>query len=339
MTEVKQAQAPEKGSVQIYACGGAGINISSMFEEFRGQSDLGIASVEVSYLDTSRSNLKPSMAEKNVFILGDVVENVDGSGKDRSSNSAAIQKHMAAILQAHRPGYVNVVVTSLSGGSGSVIAPVLVHNLLKEDKMVIVIAVGVAKTGKEIANTKATLQSFERIAEVTGKPVVLSYHENSKQTPPSAVDSAIAEMITAISVMFSRQNTGLDTMDMYKFLNFNDKVTSYPAHLASLFTETGEMGEDKGEGVIAVATAAVDNDNVGVDFVTPYGCYGILPRGVGEDVIDRAPLHLVIKAYAFNEIAGRLNGLLTEIERNAKARVNESALAGAKLEGDDFLVI
>ena len=99
------------------------------------------------------------------------------------------------------------------------------------------------------------------------------------------------------------------------------------------------MGEEEGEGVIAVATAAVDNDNVGVDFVTPYGCYGILPRGVGEDVVDRAPLHLVIKAYAFNEIASRLNGLLTEIERNAKARLNESALAGANLEGDDFLVI
>lgn len=333
MSEIKTAI---KGDLQVYACGGAGINISSIFEEFRGVADKGMAVVDLTYLDTSRSNLRPEMKEENVFILSDVVENVDGSGKDRTANSEAIQRHMGAILQKHRPGYVNVVVTSLSGGSGSVIAPVLVHNLLKEGKMVIVIAIGVAKTGKEIGNTMATLQSFERVSTINKKPVVMAYFENCKETPPSAVDSSVAEMITAISVLFSRENNGLDTKDMYNFLNFNDKVTSYPAHLAQLTTTSGEITD--GTGVISVATAAIDNDNIGVEFVAPYGCYGILPREVASSVADRAPLHLIVKAYAFNGIAARLNELLEEIKREAAARVAESSLVTKPASDDEILV-
>lgn len=339
MTQANQATLAEKGNVRIYACGGAGINIGSLFEEFRGVDDKGTAIVSPSYLDTSRSNLKPNLKEDDVFILSDVLEGVDGSGKDRSANAAGIQRHMAAILQKHRPGYVNVVICSASGGSGSVIAPVLVNNLLKEGKMVIVLCIGVAKTGKEISNTLATMQSFERVATATGKPVVMAYFENNKETPPSKVDESAAELITAISVLFSRENTGLDTMDMFKFLNFNDKVTSYPAHLAGLTMAHGELTAEGNENVISVATAAIDDDNVGVDFVVPYGCYGLLPAGTGKDIVERAPLHLCTRAYAFNDLAKRLGGIKQDLERAAQSRVDESALKTGPVEGDDILVL
>lgn len=339
MNQANQAALVEKGNVRIYACGGAGINIGSLFEEFRGFDDKGVAVAQPAYLDTSRSNLKPSLKDEDIFILSDVLDGVDGSGKDRSANAAGIQRHMPAILQKLQPGYVNVVICSASGGSGSVIAPVLVNNLLKEGKMVIVLCIGVAKTGKEISNTLATMQSFERVATATGKPVVMAYFENNKETPPSKVDEAATELITAISVLFSRENTGLDTMDMYKFLNFNDKVTSYPAHLAGLTMAHGELVAEGNENVISVATAAVNDDNVGVEFVVPYGCYGLLPAGVSQDVVGRAPLHLLTHAYAFNDLAKRLTDVKQGLERAAQSRVDESALKTGPVEGDDILVL
>jgi hypothetical protein len=65
MTQTNQATLAEKGNVRIYACGGAGINIGSMFEEFRGLNDKGTAVVQPSYLDTSRSNRKPSRSRRS----------------------------------------------------------------------------------------------------------------------------------------------------------------------------------------------------------------------------------------------------------------------------------
>jgi hypothetical protein len=47
-----------------------------------------MAEIDTVYFDTSRSNLKPGLPEDKVYILPEV----DGSGKERRQNSAAILK-------------------------------------------------------------------------------------------------------------------------------------------------------------------------------------------------------------------------------------------------------
>jgi hypothetical protein len=317
-----------RGNICLFACGGAGINIGSAFENFRGHVEPGMASISTVYLDTSRSNLKPNLAEDHIYILENA--NSDGSGKERRQNSGPIMKSVKEMLQKHKPGYVNVILSSASGGTGAVIAACLTNELLAKDEMVVNITVGVLDSGKEIENTLDTLRSYEGIVEKTKKSVVVAYFENNTETPPSKVDEKITELVSAISVIFSRQNEGLDTRDKYNFLNV-DRMTSYKAHAVGLETYAGELNKDEHDATITVASAVTNKDNRGIDFLVPYTCYGVLPAEISSEITSQSPIHLVTKAYPFNEISRTLRGHLNDMQRAAEARTVQSEV----LEGND----
>lgn len=333
-TQVTQDKLPPKGLVRIFACGGCGVNIASALEEFRDQQEIGMAEVDIIYVDTSRSNLKQNLPQEKIYLL----DGADGSGKERKHNSAAILKHAKEILQLHKPGYLNIVLSSASGGSGSVLAPVLANEMLAADNLVIGITIGVSDTGVEIKNTLDTLRSYEGVSAAQNKPVMMAYFENNRKTMPSAVDADVHRLLTAICVLFSRENTGLDTRDMYNFLNF-ERVTSYPAHMASLSLAEGVLSEESGEGVIAIASAVISNDDRGIEFAPPYGCYGILPAKTSPTLTNLPPIHLVAKAFSFNEQAHRLNAMLDEMKREAEARTASSALTTNSGGTGGFLVL
>ena len=75
-----------KGKVKLYACGGGGINIGHLFEQHRGKSEAGFAQIDVTYIDTSRSNVKAGITADNLYLL----EGLDGSGKLRAENHKVI---------------------------------------------------------------------------------------------------------------------------------------------------------------------------------------------------------------------------------------------------------
>lgn len=309
----------ERGNIKLFACGGAGINIGSNFENYRGHIEAGMAEIETVYFDASRSNLKPNMPADKIYVLPEV----DGSGKERRQNSSLILKSVKEMLQKHRPGYANVVISSASGGTGAVLAAALIKELLDQDELVIAVTVGVADSGAEIRNTLATLKSYEGIVQATEKPISVAYFENNKETPPSKVDEKITELVVAIAVLFSRHNEGLDSRDMYNFLNFQ-RMTPYKAHAAGLETFAGKLVPEEHEDTITVASAVTDKDNRGIDFVIPYTCYGVLPSEISSEITQQAPIHLVTKAFAFNDIAKKLRGHLDEMERAAKASTAKS---------------
>ena len=58
-----------KGSVMVYACGGGGMNIGSMLEDHRGNSEIGFANLNISYIDTSMSNMHDGIKAENCFIF------------------------------------------------------------------------------------------------------------------------------------------------------------------------------------------------------------------------------------------------------------------------------
>lgn len=326
----KHEHTPQRGSIKLFACGGAGINIGANFENYRSHIEPGMAEIETVYFDSSRSNLKPNMPMDKVWLLPEA----DGSGKERKQLAGPIMKSAKEMLQKHRPAYANVVICSASGGTGGVLAAALIKELLDQDQLVIAVTVGVADSGTEIKNTLDTLKTFEGIVQATKKPISVAYFENNKETPPTKVDEKIMELVVAISVLFSRQNEGLDTRDMYNFLNF-DRMTPYEAHAAGLETYAGTLNPEDHKDTITVASAVTNKDHRGIDFLIPYTCYGVLPADVTTEISEQAPIHLVTKAFAFNEIAKRLRGHLEEIRRAAEANTakSEVLVAGEELEG------
>lgn len=322
----------QRGLIKLYGLGGAGMNIcGSQFENYRHHEEPGMALVDTSYLDTSFANIKPNMPDDKVFIVP-VPEGEDGSGKERKKNAKLIMKHIKEFLQKHAPGYINVIVSSASGGSGAVAAAILTNELLKMDQMVINITIGVADSGAEIKNTLDTLQSFEGLVSALGKTVPVAYFENSKDTPMSKVDEHVTELITAIAVVFSRMNEGLDTRDLYNFLNV-ERLTNYKPHAVGLTSYAGQMAEDDHRDTITVASAVTTKDNRGIDFIVPYSTYGVLPVGMSQEIVEQAPIHLATQAYPFNGISKRLKAFLAEMEKAANARTQQSEV----LDGDEEL--
>lgn len=322
--------------VVIFSCGGAAINAASVFETCRNQQEIGAASVEVVYLDTSSANFNDKIPESARFVVpGDK----DGSGGDRRENSAVIAQSIDALLSKFKPGYCNIVLSSGSGGSGSVIAPNLVSRLIDREVPVIPMIIGDARQGHWIKNTLGTLATYEKISAVKKTALAVGYFENTQDTPPTTVDRMIADLVVAIGVLYSRQNEGIDTRDLHNFLHF-DRMTSYAPHCGLLEWMTGAITEENGADIMTAVSVTVDKDDTGIGIVLPYAKQGVLPEKISVDIKDRSPLHLVTRAYPFNDISDRLKAELRRLEEEARARTKTSTVtAGMNLgDSDDIMV-
>lgn len=316
MTEVKQ-----KGSIKLYACGGAGINIGKTFEEMRGQSSDMFATLDVAYLDTSAANLSdPKIPLSAVYK----VPGKDGSGQLRKLNAEDIFARAPEMLEKHQPLDLNIVLHSFSGGSGSVIGPALVSELISRDCLTIAIGIGEADTVTHMENTQKTILSYIGVSAARERSVVASYFENSNLTPMEDVNLAIAQLITALSVLASRENIGLDSRDLNHLINFDRVIQSYGPQLALLSVFEGTSISDNIGNIITVATLATQGGTASIGQMINYQTVGRLPSapdGKESPVHAQAPVHFVVSDGLWAETEARLDAALTEFRRKEAARV------------------
>ena len=311
-----------KGKVKLYACGGGGINVGHRFEKHRGKSETGFAEIDVTYIDTSRSNIKSDIDADNLYLLS----GLDGSGKIRAEDHKVIADHIRDILQKHQPGDVNVILSTAAGGSGSVIAPSLVSELLDRQIPVIVVTIGSADTRLDAQNTLKTLKSYEAVAKLRNAPVVMYYVQNSPTMARSEADKKVESLITSLCALYSRENRELDSQDLFNFLRF-DRVTSFPVQLAALSmvepaSDIATLGN-----VISVASLSQGEDTKASFHVMPeYQCVGFLPTGADAKVIAATPLHFVTSDGIFVEVAAQLNGLLKDLDQSQAARIQKVSI-------------
>lgn len=215
----------EKSTLRIMGCGGGGINLASHFENAEVRD--GMAEIEVTYVDTSLSNLHNELDRKRAAII----EGVDGSGKVRKENAGVISDSIKKILLDHPPGDINVVVYTGIGGTGSVAGVLLHSELLARGEQVISVVVGGEESAMATDNTVDTLKSLDAISQKRGKNVVFVYQHNDPDTTRAEVDAHVHTTIASVAVLASRQNDELDTRDMYNWLNFSeiDRLNFEPA--------------------------------------------------------------------------------------------------------------
>ena len=318
-----------KGDITIYGLGGAGCNIASMFEPLRNGNEVGMAVINPVYVDTSISNMKPGMDPKSFFRFEDPQgdDEVDGSGGIRVTNAQLIHGQIPRLLEMHRPGYATIVVSSASGGSGSVISPMVVRELVNRGtKLLVVISIGDDATNTRIQNTLNTIAGFEIICEEAEVTVPMAYFENTEKKQRPDVDSEVFELISKLSALFSRENAELDTMDLVHFLNI-EKSTSYPPHLVRLETFTGELTDSvAGEGIATVASLQKDRENNPVKMRVEHLCTGFTTNSASSLIGSVLPLHFTTRAYAFNDLADNLRGQLAELANRRKARIVTSTV-------------
>lgn len=329
----------KKGSVTLYSCGGCGINIAKQLEKFRGHKEFGLADINVVYIDTSRSNGK-GLPEEHTWLF----EGMDGSGKVRAENYQEIAKHARLILQKHTPGNLAIVLSSASGGSGSVIAPTLVSELIGGEVPVIAIAVGSTDSALEIQNTLNTLKSYEGVAQKREFPVVMSYFQNSKENGRAVVNEAVTEVITTLMAVFSGMNTELDSQDLKNLLNY-PRVTKFKeprlVGLSRLLNDQTKNIDDVTTGnVIGMVSLLKEDTELNIDFIPDYQTIGYLDKNVSDNLKALAPITLVTLANTPQVVAKDISARLAALEKAQKARVdNGSILSKGDQQQSDGMVL
>lgn len=326
----------ELGNIRVFAAGGAGINIVSWFEKYRDKPpNNGFAAISPVYIDTSKSNLTQIHNPEHTYL----VEGLDGSGKVRKENAQAISEHVLDILHKFKPGDLTIVVSSMSGGSGSVIAPSLVSELLQRGCAVVVCSVGSTDSRIEIENTINTLKSYEAIAKLRSSPVNMVYRENSSATKRSEVDTQIQGEIVKLAALFSKQNKEMDSSDLANWLRYN-KVTSYQPKLTYLDFYADKVGPLKHGSVVTVATLAKHEHSTSPGQMVEYQCVGFVDEESAKELELKTPLHYVILDGIFDQIYKEHAKILKDLNEQKNSRViKQTILDNSDRTTDNGLVL
>jgi hypothetical protein len=195
-------------TVRVFLCGGTGVNIGKKIK----------SAVDLVYIDTSTSNLKT--VDKDLIML---VEDMDGAGKLRSNTYEKFKDIADDVLIKFKPSNeLNIVISSLSGGSGSVISPLIVKRLLEDNKNVLVLAIDSKHSVIEINNTIKTLKTFKSVSNTINKNVSIVYFDNVNRTE---IDNKCVSTVELMTLLVDKHRTEeFDISDLHNFLNF-DKVT------------------------------------------------------------------------------------------------------------------
>lgn len=312
----------EKKTVRVYALGGAGLNLARELSAFPREEE-GFARLELAHVDTSRSNLTEDVPENEVYVLKDL----DGLGKIRREGAEAISQAALDILQKFKPADFNIVISSASGGTGSVATPSLLRHLLDKEQNVVVVMIGSTDTHLEAQNTLNSLKSLEGVSKLTNKPVVLHYQENSPETPRLSINKHVVNLVNDLRALFSGQNRELDTRDLHNWLRF-DRSTAHRPQVASLTEVAGQQSlpEDLGNVISVASLSSSEAVDARLGAYVEYRCNGYISPELSKVLGEQDPLHYVISDGPIAATAKRLSRLIEELEAQRASRVQSTGL-------------
>lgn len=309
------------GKVRLYLAGGMAANVG--FPLYKAPTPAGYADVNACFIDTSLSNIRDKVGkdikDEDIFILDDV----DGSGKLRSSNAGKIQENIKSIIHKYPPEDVNIVLFSLSGGSGSTTGTLIMKELLEKEQTVVAVVVGSEESKITIENTVKSLQSLDHVSRMVHKPVVVAWYHNCNATPRTANDQAITQLINALTILCSKANNELDTADVANFIN-HQKVTSVQEGISFLYVTADREQAEKVEYPISSASLYTDPGVTPAAITPEYSCVGFTPK----EVIQSNELHFIITQSDVKPTFDKLNKRLAEFTESSSARVTSSSLGG-----------
>ena len=302
--------------------------------QYKNKPNTGFASIKVVYIDTSRANISSSIPSEDIYL----VQNLDGSGKVRAENHRQISECVQDILLTYKPSSLSIVISSLSGGSGSVIAPLLASELLSRKENVIVFGIASTDSRIEVENSIKTLKSYESFAKRTNEPVPMFYYLNNETSSRSENNAKVHQAITMLAVLFSGENKELDSTDLKNWLHYT-KVTNVVPKLTYVSVHTGSVAGVNGQ-IITCATLAKENTNTSPGGAVDYQCVGFVPES-GENLNFKDALHYLVLDNVIPTIFGDLERMLNEQDQVARAKLRHvpSILSDKDHPTDDGLIL
>lgn len=205
--------------VIIHGCGGAGISISA--KKLKELKDVPYINVDVKYIDTSRADFDEYDLNKDDFFLiknSKVNKDIDGSGGVRSTNdehiTAGVEEYLKQ-LKFDRDD-IHIIVSSASGGSGSLIAPRLINLLKQMNSPVVYCTLTDYSSSMYTKSTVATLKHIDLMGSKFKYTIPTTIIDNSKSM--EIVDSVVYARVKSICVLVSAEHKSLDSKDIMMFI-------------------------------------------------------------------------------------------------------------------------
>jgi len=307
--------------LNLIGCGGTGSKFVESFLARKNPTGSGIADVKVKMLDSAKSDRllsSENYSEENTWNF----KGMDGSGAFRAENAEAFMAEMPAIMRWIGVEEQNVVVTSASGGTGSVLSVLVTQELLRQGKQVVVIVIGSREDKQACVNTRNTLFSFENVVEETQTPVIMHYLDNHMLGGEQKTNEMATAALLMLSVLFSGENQRLDTKDMANWLNY--KTTSCAPKLCMLHIENGLLKPSRDVEYISVSTLTTDHHGKDIGIIPEFSRTGYLSKEAEENIKMPFPVHFAIQDGGFVPIIEELNDMIDEFEKNKVVRSDRS---------------
>lgn len=320
-----------RATMMIYGCGGTGSNIVSLIRP--NDTHRSYCEVDTAFIDTSLANVQDNKIPADRFYhitRASTGEVLDGSGRLRGANPEDIIAHVPAILNQFPPADVNIVVGSGGGGSGSVIAPAIADELLRQGKIVIPVTIGSSATRQDVNNTTDTLRSYFLSSQSAEAPLPMIFVENSPKATRGEINNNVLAVISRLALLFSRAHKGLDSKDLEHFLQYTK--TAKFLQPAAAFIAIGRskddlmnqarvltMGTGK-ETIVTLASLASDQDSFVCDIEAGVHFEGFTGNTI-DDINSDRPLFFAVMINVMEQVLGRYQSLKTKMRADQSSRV------------------
>lgn len=213
-------------NLTVYGCGGAGI--SALINNKELLESVGASIVAV---DSSDSNIDNVNFSNKYQLAGK-----NGSGGNQLENIDAFRDSIPDILSNYKPSKFNIVVSSTSGGSGSVASMYLAREIVNRGQIAVLVLLTTSDSLRRINNTINVIKSLESMSNKIEKPLVMMVHNQSASDSRRSGDAGLYDNLKHMVYLFSNRFDDIDDMDISNLFNY-DKVTKVPPQLVTLTAE------------------------------------------------------------------------------------------------------
>lgn len=201
----------------IIGCGGCGANVVEHLKN--GMNDESF--IEYMTVDTSTANVKKDIPFHHIKKDDTDGKALTGTGGVRGEHLNDLKSGVKKFLdekQLHKFDGVIYLVFSSSGGSGSIIAPLMLNTLLPYDLPICLLVVHDTTNEQYAKNSKKTLETLHSISTSNQYCLPITYFTNTNTIP--VVNESILEEFKNIMYFHDTENiTEIDNQDMKNFYN------------------------------------------------------------------------------------------------------------------------
>lgn len=230
--------------LNIIALGAGGIKtINSILPKLKGLESNGLVKIQFIGIDGSNSVSFDTLDKFYIPKSADG-EDLNGSGGDRAANyekfksfaKALANGPLAEIITA-RDGTINVIISSLGGGSGAMLANAILPYFMVNKGSCFYIGIADYRFEKEANSTYKQLATIYNLPRIYKQPLVFSLVEN--KTSIADGNKEVLKQLILLIHLASGENYNLDTNDVawvtainrYKDVNYLNDI-----YLADIYT-------------------------------------------------------------------------------------------------------